>query len=797
MTEETRKVEPDDGVPQATRRVAEIDASETRRVSEADLPTSHTEPAAAALLPIGVLQPGAALCGDCVVEKTLFAHESQRPGLYLCRAPEGQVIVKISALNFPPRPELWHRLSFLVHPNILRTFRTVEEDGYFFEVQEYCPCGTLADLAPVPGSGIKAVSGEWIEKTLVAQIHEALKYLHSQEIIHRDVKPANIYIKKEDGREVLVLADFDISAVLEQTRTSRDTNRAAGTWLYTAPEAFPRFVDDHASSRRGRITRSSDYYSLGITIIEMLLGTTSLHQTQLPDLFDFYLQGGRVEVPAGIPGRVTTLLRGLLVRNRHTRWGPEEVERWLRGQTSQDDLKRIQDDEYFELARASRPYRLRERYAVDLPGLAEGMFREPDVATEDLITGDILLNWIGGLDSTVAREIRRDRDKQFLYPELVLHSAIMRCDPTRPFVFADETEVNSAEEWLAHVLQLIQQAKAALETVATPEMLMQLEAWLRLKIEPEPALADAIALIRETPPAIQLEEIAYLLQPDRPFFVARGVSAATPKELARIAYGKSDEWKSRHPALYEVVYQRWRDGALCAWLRQRGLAELAAQIDEIRERLTEEPYAAFETTLRLLDPELPRVRVELDIIEIAHGCTVRYGRPRTFTIRYVSRSPGVPFGAFVLHGAQPGMQLNHHILRRREGTVEIAIDPQHITSGKSFTARLDFESTIAQVTNAPVKLTYTIVFPLAITLRLMLAGAGIGAVLLALPRLLLALAGDGKPVSPHDFPIDTLWDEIAEWQFPSYTYIIAFLAMLACLYAGLRIWLWALRRSKT
>ena len=795
MTEDTLRAD-NNGNGQATRRVADIDTSATRRVSGADLPTSRVETGQAALHPIGVLQPGAVLCGDCVVEQTLFAHESQRPGLYLCRAPEGQVIVKVAALNFPPRPELWHRLPLLVHPNVIRTYRILEENGYFFEVQEYCPCGTLGDLVPAPGAAARAVSGEWVEKELVAQIHAALKYLHAQEIIHRDVKPANIYIKQEDGNEVLVLADFDISAVLEQTRTSRDTNRAAGTWLYTAPEAFPRFVDDHASSRRGRITRSSDYYSLGITIIEMLLGTTSLHLSQLPDLFDFYLQGGRVEVPAGIPGRITTLLRGLLIRNRHTRWGPDEVDRWLRGQTSDDDMKRIQDDEYFELARASRPYRLRDRYAVDLPGLAEAMFREPEVATEDLITGDILLNWIGGLDPSVAREIRRDRDKLFLFPELVLHCAVMRCDPTRPFVFEDDTEVQTEEEWLAQILSLIQQKKTAPEMVATPDILMQLEAWLRLKIEPRPELADEIARIREAPPRVQLEEIAYLLQPERPFFVTRGVSVATPKELARVAYGKAEEWKYKRPSVYDAVYQRWHEGALCAWLRQRGLAQVAAKIDEVREKLAEDTYAAFETALRFLDPDLPRVKLELDLLEITHNCNVFYGRPRAFTVRYAAKSPGMPFGAFILHGTQPGVQLNGHIVRGRDGAVEIAIDPRHIASGKSFTARLDFESTSAQAVGAPVRFTYSIVFPLAITARLMLIGAGIGAVLLAVPRLFLSLIGKPDPVSSRDIEIDPLWDQIAAREFPYHLYVLAFLVLCACVYAGLRIWLWALRRSK-
>ena len=112
-----------------------------------------------------------------------------------------------------------------------------------------------------------------------------------------------------------------------------------------------------------------------------------------------------MEIPQGIPGRLTLLLRGLLVRNRATRWGAEEIARWLRNATSEDDLKKIHDDEYYELARASRPYRLKTYFAVDLPSLAEAMFREPEIATEDLITGDVLLNWIGNLDPTISREI--------------------------------------------------------------------------------------------------------------------------------------------------------------------------------------------------------------------------------------------------------------------------------------------------------------------------------------------------------------------------------------------------------
>jgi len=798
MADETRKVAAPDMSDPGTRRVADLDASGTRRVTEADLPTPRrAEGEPERPLPLGVLPPGAVLCGDYTVEQPLIPHESQRPGVYLCRGPEGRVVVKVAALNFPPHPELWHRLVFLTHPHILRTYRVEQQGAYFFEVQEYCPNGTLADLVPAPGTGRSAPSAAWIEQVLVAQLHAALSYLHAQEIIHRDIKPANIYRKLEGDREVLVLADFDISSVLEQTRTSRDTARTAGTWLYTAPEAFPRFVDDHASSRRGRITRSSDYYALGITIIELLLGTTSLHLCQLPDLFDFYLQGGRVEVPAGIPGRLSLLLRGLLIRSRHTRWGPAEVERWLRNQTTDDDLRRIQDDEYFELARASRPYRLRERYAVDLPGLAEAMFREPDVATEDLITADILLNWIGGLDPAVAREIRRDRDRLYLYPALVLHSAIMRCDPTRPFIFPDGTEVTTKGDWLTAILAMAQRTGTTPETVATPELVMQFEAWLRLQMAPEPAVADAVEQIRLGGSRGMLEEIAYLLQPERPFFIMRGVTAATPKDVAVLAYGKPEEWRgAQRPACYEAVYQRWRDGALCAWLRQRGLAQVAQQIDEIRQGLGEETYAAFETALRQLDPALPKVTVELNTAALANGCTLFHGRARRYALKYTARGPGMPFGTVTLIGARPGIALAEPLIRQREGTVELVFIAQaDIPAGTTHWARLDFESTLAQLAGSPVRFSYRMTYPWEDTAKRVLAGAGIGAVLLGLPRMVLSLLTSGSS-SAEITDVGTLWEVVSQWQFPWWEYVVAFLLFLGALYVGLVIGLWLLRRSK-
>jgi serine/threonine protein kinase len=791
----TRRI---DGGPDATRRVAGEDG--TRRVAESDS-TQRSEVERVRLrgrLPLGTQAPGTLLCGDCRVLETLHPHESNRPGLFLCDAPEGRVIVKVAASQFAPRPELWGRLPFLQHANVLRIHRTHEVDGFFYEVQEYCTGGTLDDRVPRPGTGRAPATPEWLIDAFVPQLHAALRYLHGQDIIHRDIKPANIYLKPGPGGDTLILGDFDISAVLEQSRTSRDTQRAAGTWLYTAPEAFPRFVDDQAQGRRGRVTRSSDYYSLGITLIELLIGTTSLHLCQLPDLFDFYLQGGRVEIPQGLPGRLTLLLRGLLIRNRQTRWGVDELERWLRGDTTERDLKAVRDDEAFELAHASRPYRLREQVAIDLPSLADAMIREPETAMEDLLSGEVLLNWIGNIDTNVARDIRRDREAWRFTPEVALQCAILRCDATRAFVMPDGHEVTSARDWLARVAQLLARAPGSQDELLSPTMLGRLQSWLALKDDPDPHLAEAIGQITKTPIRARLEELAYLIHPDRPFQLRKGVIARTPKELVALTYGAPEEWKSGRPANYEAAYQRWYDGILHAWLRQRGLAEVAARCEQIRDRLPNDLFAAFETALRQLDPELAPVQVVVDLTAVPRLVTLEHRGQRRLALPYKVVGPGVPFGALTVHKGTSGVRVVEPLIKSREGTAELDFDArQEMPVGRTFTVHLTLESGIAQLDPTPVKVVYQVNFPLSVTLGRVAAGSAIGATLLGGARAVIGtFYPDGGTITLFNGQLRHLWWAIRDGTYPWMEGIIGALVLAVVMYLALRIWLVALERSE-
>ena len=116
----------------------------------------------------------------------------------------------------------------LSHPNIATVRAFEEESGSPFLVMDYIDGQTLDDYLAERG---KLTEDETVK--LLKPIAAALDYAHTQGVVHRDVKPGNVMIRKDGTPFVL---DFGIAREIQETMTRVTGKLSSGTLLYMSPE---------------------------------------------------------------------------------------------------------------------------------------------------------------------------------------------------------------------------------------------------------------------------------------------------------------------------------------------------------------------------------------------------------------------------------------------------------------------------------------------------------------------------------------------------------------------------------
>lgn len=143
----------------------------------------------------------------------------------------------------------------LSHPNIVNVYDFGHENDAYYIVMELVDGSTLGELLRE-----ERVLPEGVAVDYAIQIASGLAYAHRQGLLHRDVKPANILVTKDD---VVKLSDFGIArAVSEHTLGVTQPGMVMGSVAYIAPEQ----AQNHAIDER------SDLYSVGVVLYQMLTG---------------------------------------------------------------------------------------------------------------------------------------------------------------------------------------------------------------------------------------------------------------------------------------------------------------------------------------------------------------------------------------------------------------------------------------------------------------------------------------------------------------------------------------------
>ena len=166
----------------------------------------------------------------------------------------------VNLLNFEKELRLIERLE---HPNIVKYYETIFIDNYIIIVMELLIGGKLTHYVGPHGADIKQTTLiRWTKEIL-----EALQYIHSRGIVHRDIKPDNIVF---DGEMRAKLVDFGLSTEFGPKRCSTP----CGTPFYIAPEVITSQEYDGPKA---------DLWSFGVTLFLLINRTfpfPEMSQTQ-------------------------------------------------------------------------------------------------------------------------------------------------------------------------------------------------------------------------------------------------------------------------------------------------------------------------------------------------------------------------------------------------------------------------------------------------------------------------------------------------------------------------------------
>lgn len=249
--------------------------------------------------------------------------------VYLAREPALQRLVAVKVLRPDLAADTVARQRFereaqsaarISHANVTTIYRVGRLSGDVpYMVMEYIDGRTVRDIVE---SGGTFDYGD--ARALLASVASALATAHDRGIIHRDVRPANVFVENRTARAVL--GDFGIAALLESGSKGAVRLTMAGVRLgetrYMSPEQI----------RAEQVTEQSDVYAFGILAYEVLTGRGPYDASGEAQMLTAHLQREPLrlrELRSNVDASIATLIERCLAKEPNRRPRAQELARAL------------------------------------------------------------------------------------------------------------------------------------------------------------------------------------------------------------------------------------------------------------------------------------------------------------------------------------------------------------------------------------------------------------------------------------------------------------------------------------
>ena len=194
-------------------------------------------------------------------------------------------------------------LKSISHESIVKYMEYFFENNEYFLIMEFCSGGDLKNAI----NAQKCLGTPFSEEIVLiwfGQLISGLKYLKKRKILHRDLKPNNVFITSE---KKIKIGDFGLAKTLDSTYEMAETRK--GARFYMAPERL----------RGQRYNHKSDMWALGCILYEMCM----LRYT-FTDVLDI-LNGRYESIPDGLHPRVSVYVPKLLHVDSRRRLSADQI----------------------------------------------------------------------------------------------------------------------------------------------------------------------------------------------------------------------------------------------------------------------------------------------------------------------------------------------------------------------------------------------------------------------------------------------------------------------------------------